>query len=461
MFFQQFRTPGLGCFSYAIGCPATGELAIIDPRRDIEIYLDAAYQNNMKITHIFDTHVHADHISGTQELQKATKAPIYIHEKADVAYKNVKIKEGDTFTLGSAHLKVLHTPGHTPNSISLLVTDLARSTEPELILTGDVLFVGDVGRPDLPGSEIMDQQVQDLYDSLYKTLGSLPDGLEVYPAHGQGSLCGRNMSPKTSSTLGYERKANPMLRCENFAEFKKKILSNMPMRPQSFSHIIATNIKGAPLLEHTNYKNFGLTLGELDNAVSEKSVVIDTRDVIAFAGAHIPESLNVETEDAQISNWLGTIIPPSSSIILILKRDDDFAKIRTEMHRVGYDNIRGFLKGGIKTWVSAGRTFNSLPLVTSEDLKHQLDSSEPPTLVDVRSPAEWESYHIKSSIHLPIDILASDKNACFGFPTNDVVVICQTGYRSNMAASLFLASKCNKIHVLAGGLQAWRTKHRE
>ncbi len=461
MYFQQVRTPGLGCFSYTIGCPLVGGMVVVDPRRDIEVYLDMARQNNMRIIHIFDTHVHADHISGAQELQKATGAPIHIHENAEVGYKAEKVKEGDTFVVGSARLQILHTPGHTPNSIAILVTDTARSQEPEMVLTGDALFVGDAGRPDLPGHEIMDKQVQELYDSLYKKLGALPDGVEVYPAHGQGSLCGRNMSAKGSSTLGYERKANPMLLCKDFAEFKKKILSNMPMRPQSFSYIIKTNIDGAPLLERSYFKEYGLNITELEKAVAEGASVVDTRDVVSFAGAHIPSSLNVETEDAQISNWLGTIRDPQTKIVLILRTDTDFTKIATEMHRIGYDQILGYLKGGIRSWISAGKDFNSLPLITAAELKKQLTQTEPPTLVDVRSPAEWESFHIQNSIHLPIDILSAEENSCFGFPTNDVVVICQSGYRSNMAASLFLASKCNNIHVLAGGLQAWHAHNKK
>lgn len=248
MFFKQVTTPGLGCFSYLIGCPLAGRMAVVDPKRDIAVYLEEAHAHGMKITHIFDTHVHADHISGARELSRATGADIYIHESAPVEYEAKKLSHGDVFDFGAAHLQVLHTPGHTPNSISLLVTDKARSEKPQMILTGDLLFVGDTGRPDLPGEEILKEQIQNLFDSLNLTLGDLPDGLEVYPAHGQGSLCGGGMSAKPHSTLGYERLANPRLRLKDFEAFSQSILSQLPMRPQSFSHIIATNLRGAPLL---------------------------------------------------------------------------------------------------------------------------------------------------------------------------------------------------------------------
>ena len=180
MYFQQITTPGLGCFSYIIGCPRAGVMAVADPRRDIDVYLAVAKERGMRITHIFDTHVHADHISGARELSRAGGADIYLHESAPVEYEVKKVKDGDQFKLGSAVLRVLHTPGHTPNSISLLVTDLARSEQPAMILTGDLLFVGDTGRPDLPGEKILDEQIRNLYDSLHTTLGSLPDFLEVF-----------------------------------------------------------------------------------------------------------------------------------------------------------------------------------------------------------------------------------------------------------------------------------------
>lgn len=196
MYFNQISVKGLGCQSYCIGCPAAQQMMVVDPKRDIQDYLDIAYQEGMRITHIVNTHLHADHISGDQELSAATGADIYINDSVEISYAHKGIEQGDIFTLGAAKVEVLHTPGHTPNSISLVVTDTGRSDLPEMILTGDLLFVGDIGRPDLPGSEILDEQVENLYTSLYKTLAAYPDYLEVYPAHGEGSLCGRGMSSK-------------------------------------------------------------------------------------------------------------------------------------------------------------------------------------------------------------------------------------------------------------------------
>lgn len=196
MYFNQISVPGLGCQSYCIGCPAAKAMMVVDPKRDIQDYLDIAHQEGMNITHIVNTHLHADHVSGDQELSAATGADIYINDSVEINYPHRNIENGDRFTLGAAQIEVLHTPGHTPNSISLIVTDTSRSQDPQMILTGDLLFVGDVGRPDLPGAEILDEQVENLYNSLYKTIADFPDHLEVYPAHGEGSLCGRGMSAK-------------------------------------------------------------------------------------------------------------------------------------------------------------------------------------------------------------------------------------------------------------------------
>jgi len=189
MYFNQIAVTGLGCLSYAIGCPRAKAMAVVDPKRDIEEYLNISREEGMQITHVFNTHVHADHVSGDQELRAATGADIYIHESAPVQYPHKDLNEGDVFGIGAAKMKVLHTPGHTPNAVSLLVTDTVRSEEPQMLLTGDLLFVGDIGRPDLPGAEILDEQVQNLYHSLYVKLAAYPDHLEVFPAHGQGSLC--------------------------------------------------------------------------------------------------------------------------------------------------------------------------------------------------------------------------------------------------------------------------------
>ena len=286
MYFNQISVDGMGCLSYVIGCPRAKAMAVVDPKRDVQDYLTIAREEGMRITHVFNTHLHADHVSGDQELQLATGADIYIHESAPVEYRHKALREDDTFELGAAKIEVLHTPGHTPNSISLLVTDKARSEEPQMLLTGDLLFVGDIGRPDLPGAEILDEQVENLYQSLYVKLADYPDHLEIFPAHGEGSLCGRGMSAKKSSTLGYERRANHMLGFPSFEAFKAEVMSAFPVRPKSFSHIIQTNLQGAATLDACPIDK-SLTPKQFEEMMADGAVIIDARDSAAFGGFHI------------------------------------------------------------------------------------------------------------------------------------------------------------------------------
>ncbi len=451
MYFQQITTPGLGCFSYVIGCPKAGVMAVVDPRRDISVYLDVSRNAGMRVTHIFETHVHADHVSGAPDLRRATGADIYIHESAPVEYEAKKLAHDEVFTLGPARIRVLHTPGHTPNSVSLLVADLDRSPEPAMILTGDLLFVGDTGRPDLPGAEILDEQVWNLYNSLNVLLADLPDGLEVYPAHGQGSLCGGGLSAKPQSTLGYERVANPRLRWKTFEDFKRDILSNLPMRPQSFSHIIATNLKGAPP-----------TLPRDDNALSPEAAAellrqgaapLDLRASAAFCAAHIPGSIHVDAVSPQVVNWIGTVLSPDQPFFLVLENDADFDGMLTQLRRIGYDDVRGYLRGGIVSWIGQGRDIQSLPMVSPGDLTKRLGQSAPPLVIDVRGPGEYAKSRVEPSLNLPFDALLSD-DECPGEPGREKLVICQTGYRSAIAASLLQARGCANVSTLAGGLAA-------
>ncbi len=452
MYFKQIQTPGLGCFSYVIGCPAAGEAVVVDPRRDIDCYLEIARDEGMRITAVIETHLHADHVSGGQELRAATGATIRIHPGAGAAYDHEPLLEGQIITAGAARMEVLHTPGHTPNSVSLLVSDLVRSPEPALVLTGDALFVGDVGRPDLPGAEIMDEQVRNLYDSLYGKLGRLPADLEIYPAHGQGSLCGRGMSAKGVSTLGYERRANPMLALPEFERFKTALLSRLPARPRSFSHIIATNRRGARLRDACPLER------ELSPARFEElmatpgTVVIDSRDAASFGGAHIPGSLNIGFEK-QLANWVGMSVAPDSKILIVAADRERASAIRLELFRIGYDDILGHLAGGMTAWIHSGREIACLPQMSVHELAAALATDAPPALLDVRTDAEWEDGHVAEAVHHGFaELLDGGVALCFDGP---VAVICGSGYRSNIIGSALAAKGCVDVRSVAGGMTAW------
>lgn len=453
MYFKQITTPGLGCYSYLIGCPLAGSTAVVDPKRDIDIYLQLAAENGMKITHIFDTHVHADHISGARELSRATGAPIHIHQSAPIGYEAEKVGHGDMFKLGAAELEILHTPGHTPNSISILVTDAVRSPMPQMILTGDLLFVGDTGRPDLPGEEIMAEQVRNLYDSLNKTLGALPDGLEIYPAHGQGSLCGGGQSAMPHSTLGYERVANRRLGLKDFDEFSKDVLSNLPMRPQSFSHIIAANLKGPSLLTADSQVKEGLSYHKALELKKGGALFLDLRNSLAFASAHIPGSLHVDGHKDQALNWIGVVVPPESSLVLILDQDADSEERLTQLRRIGYDKVEGWLKGGLPAWIAAGGEVEALPYISAGKLKAALSGPNPPEVIDVRTEREYASSKIPGARHVPFEKLLADPS-CLGEPKGERVIVCQSGFRAAIAGALLQSRGC-RVSVIAGGMEAF------
>jgi rhodanese-related sulfurtransferase len=368
-----------------------------------------------------------------------------------VEYKHKSLKEGDVFELGAAKLEVSHTPGHTPNSISLIVTDKVRSDEPEMLLTGDLLFVGDIGRPDLPGAEILDEQVENLYNSLYVKLAEYPDHLEIFPAHGQGSLCGRGMSAKKSSTLGYERRANPMLRFDSFEAFKKDVMSAFPTRPKSFSHIIQTNIKGAATLDACPMDK-SLTPKQFQEMMDDGAVIIDARDSAAFGGFHIPGSINIGFEK-QLANWVGMVVDPDSEIILVVDDREDYDRMVTELHRIGYDLIFGYLSGGVMAWLMSGRPVEQLEQISPQQLARRLEKSGL-RVIDVRTPAEWDGGRIKWAEHFPLsDIL--DNRIPEAEKDEELVLQCGSGYRSNIAASILRQAGYNQVKSLAGGVFAW------
>jgi glyoxylase-like metal-dependent hydrolase (beta-lactamase superfamily II)/rhodanese-related sulfurtransferase len=451
VYFNQIAVPGLGCLSYVIGCPKAKAMAVVDPKRDIQDYLAIAREEGMQITHVFNTHVHADHVSGDQELHYATGADIYIHASAPVAYRHKDLREGDVFELGAARIEVLHTPGHTPNAVSLVVTDRMRSEEPQMILTGDLLFVGDIGRPDLPGAEILEEQVANLHHSLYVKLAGFPDHLEVFPAHGEGSLCGRGMSAKKSSTLGYERRANPMLKFQDFESFKAEVMSAFPVRPKSFSHIIQTNLKGAPTLDACPLDK-RLSPKQFEAMMAGGAVVIDARDSAAFGGFHIPGSINIGFEK-QLANWVGMVVDPKAEIILVVDDQADYDRMVTELHRIGYDLIFGYLSGGIMAWLMSGRPVDQLEQTSPQQLAARLQANGL-RVIDVRTPAEWAAGHLPAAEHFPLTrILEGERPDAR--PNEELVLQCGSGYRSNIAASLLRQAGFPKVKSLAGGIFAW------
>lgn len=450
MFFKQFKVEGLGCLSYLVGCPAAGRAFVVDPRRDVADYVRAAEENGMRITGVIDTHVHADHISGAHELRAVTGAVLYIHESAGVAWEHTPLHAGDTFSIGAVAIEVLHTPGHTPNAVTLAITDTARGSQPQMLLTGDLLFVGSIGRPDLAGGELLDEQVENLYRSLHTTLGRFADLVEVYPAHGEGSLCGAGLSAKPSTTLGYERTSNRYFTL-SFEEFKQELTGSTPHRPKNFPHIIAANREG-PHLTAQLRSPARLSVPELKKAMERGACVVDLREAPCFGGAHIPGSVNIGFTP-QSANWLGTVVAAERELVLLAHGARDVEAAVTHFRRAGYDLISGYALG-ISDWIARGEETGFLPQLSIHGLKRVREKYPDHRLLDVRNPAEWQSGHITGAVHVPLPELI-DGGAEFG-PGEHVSVICGSGYRSNIAGSLLKSRGHEHVYSVIGGMNAWR-----
>ena len=368
VFFRQFKVDGLGCYSYLIGCPAKGTACVVDPERHVGQYLDTAQENGLQIKAIFDTHLHADHITGSAELAVRTGANVYVHSEVEAAYPHETVREGQRFRFGAAELEVIETPGHTPNSVSFAVTDHGRSPDVFALLTGDLLFVGDIGRPDLAGEDLLDEQVHNLYDSLYKRLSRFSDWTEVYPAHGEGSLCGRGMSAKPMTTLGFERRNNPLLNGMSFEEFRRIMTESFQIRPPNFAAIVNKNREGPQLLSETAAFT-ELSVLQVERAAEKGARIVDTRTQTAFGAAFIPGSVNIGMAPNSV-NWLGMTVAADSDIVIVAESPEDARHAAHLFRRAGYDRLIGYSGDGITSWAFQGKPLDHLPQLTPASLRH-------------------------------------------------------------------------------------------
>jgi glyoxylase-like metal-dependent hydrolase (beta-lactamase superfamily II) len=453
--FEQFYLNCLAHASYLVGDEETRAAAIIDPQRDIQRYLESAQRQGLQIRYVFLTHLHADFIAGHLELRDRAGAKIYLGARAQAEYQFTPMKDGDTLEFGKVRLKTLETPGHTPESISILVYDLAKDQEnPSAILTGDTLFIGDVGRPDLRAS--LGWKPADLARLLYTSLGTkilgLPDNTLVYPAHGAGSLCGRNISAETVSTIGEQRRSNYALQPMSEEVFVKMITADQPEAPDYFTYDAVLNTKERPTLERTLERVLNpLSLDAVMKMNDAGAQVIDVRDPDEFSKAHLAGSLNIGLV-GQYATWAGTLLNREKPIVLIANpgREEE-AAIR--LGRIGFDHIAGYLKDGVhelEAWPNLVKaTERGAPFVIAAELA----SSNPPLVLDVRTPKEWQTKHIEGSMNIPLNHLEERLRE---LPLDrKIVVHCAGGYRSSMAASILQKHEMENLTELAGGIAAW------
>ncbi|MDD4539875.1 MAG: MBL fold metallo-hydrolase [Lentisphaeria bacterium] len=450
MLFQQFKVEGLGCLSYMIGCPAAGVACVVDPERHVDRYLQTAQENGLRITHIFDTHLHADHLTGSSELAARTGADIYVHPGVEAAYPHKDLHEGDHFRFGAGEIEIIETFGHTPNSVTLAVTDHGRSEDVFALLTGDLLFVGDIGRPDLAGADLLEEQVKNLYHSLNTKLERFPDWTEVYPAHGEGSLCGKGMSAKPMSTLGFERRNNPLLKMP-FAQFHEAMTKEFQARPDNFAVMVNKNRQGpAPLAKAAPFA--AMPIQQVEEAIKRGARIVDTRVPSAFGAAYIEGAVNIGLTPASV-NWLGMVIPADTDIIVVADspaRAQDAAYI---YRRAGYDRLIGYIGDGISSWAAKAKPLNHLPQISPASLKRVLQKYPDHVVIDVRTDAEWNVGHIDCAKHIPIGQIIQKK---VDLPiAAHITVVCASGYRANIAGSILKTMGYDDVFTLIGGMTAW------
>jgi hydroxyacylglutathione hydrolase len=451
MYFKQFYLGCLAHASYMIG--SDGEAAVVDPRRDVDSYIDEAREQGLEIKHVIETHLHADFVSGHRELAHRTGAKIYFGAKAGAKFEHVPVREGDEIRMGDVVLRFLETPGHTPESVSILVVDRAVSDVPKAVLTGDTLFIGDVGRPDLLGAKMSAQELAGmLYDSLHGKLLSLPDPVEVYPAHGAGSLCGRNISSETSSTIGQQRQFNYALRPMPKEEFVRMMTTDLPEAPAYFSRDVAINRDGAPELAELP-DPAALSARDVEALQKKGAVVLDTRPAARFGAGHVPGSLHIGLS-GQFASWAGALMSPGSPIVLVAEEEEQVHEARTRLARVGIENVAGYLDGGILSWHDAGLPLAITEQIGVEELDARMREGTSGKIVDVRRPGEWQAGHIPGATHFPLNVLAGEAAA---LPKDQpLAVICASGFRSSIATSVLERQGFTKVTNVVGGMTAWR-----
>jgi hydroxyacylglutathione hydrolase len=449
MYFEQFY---LGCLAHASYMFASqNEAVVVDPQRDVELYLKAAEEHDCTVRHIFETHLHADFVSGHKELAARTGARIYIGAQAEATFPHVPVRDGFELKVGKASIKVLETPGHTPESVCLVITDLEKSPQPWAVLTGDTLFLGDVGRPDLSKKHGPRELAGMLYDSLHEKLLRLADGVLVYPAHGAGSLCGRNMRAERSSTIGTERLTNYALQIGSREEFISQLTTHLPTRPEYFQQDAEINRAGASALADLPPLQ-AIEPRELKGMLDDGEVVLDVRPGEEFAAAHVPGSVNIALS-GQFASWAGTVLGLAAHPVLIAASEEQLSEARVRLARVGIEALDGYLHGGVAAWKQAGLPLASVSEVSVKDLDGKLKSGAF-QILDVRREPEWEAGHISSAIWWPLD------NFRVSPPEVDreapLAVHCKSGYRSMIACSLLLRAGFRNVTNVVGGFDAWQ-----
>lgn len=451
MYFKQFYLGCLAHASYLIG--SEGEAAVVDPQRDVDQYIAEADAHDFKITHVIETHLHADFVSGHLELAARTGAEIIFGVRSGFAFSHRAVKDGEEIKLGRVTLRFLETPGHTPESVSILVIDNEVSPNPQKVLTGDALFIGDVGRPDLAGGRgfTPEQMAGSLYESLHGKLLKLDDAVEVYPAHGAGSMCGRHISNETASTIGEQRRFNYALKPMSKDQFVRMMTADLPEAPAYFPRDAEINRTGAPALKDLARPR-ELAPQEVELHSQKGHLLLDVRPSAAFGAAHVPGALNIALS-GQFATWCGTLCEIGVPIVLIADEVAAVDEAVMRLARVGIESVVGYLGGGIQAWDQAGLPTETIAQMPVDELHDRLAEGADPQVVDVRRSGEYAGGHVPGAINLTLAHLEQDISSLNS--SRPTAVICASGYRSSAATSILQRHRFSEIYNVVGGTNAW------
>ena len=457
MFFRQFHLPGLGHASYLVGSEQTGQALVLDPQRRVDGYFEEARTQGLRITHVLDSHGHNDYLSGLAEVGARGDVQLLGPAGAELGYDHRPVHDGEQLELGEVGLEVLHTPGHTPEHVSLLVYDrTASADEPALLLSGGALLVGDLARPDLLGGRAEAEEAARVFcRTIQEKILPLPDAVEVFPTHVAGSLCGGNIGSRLSTTVGYERRTNAILANvstkDHFVEQCLR-LDDLPAIPPYWRRMRRQNLGGVPLLGVLREPP-ALRPADVQRAVDAGAVVLDTRSPEAFGGGHLPGALNAGL-GGSFATWAGTVLDEDAAVVLVLDSPEDLWTATWDLLRIGYALPVGWLSGGMLAWRTGARPIEQLPQITVHELRRRLDADEV-DLLDVRQPAEWGEGHVEGATFVTGAELPSRLD---DVPRNGrpVAVTCGSGYRSSVSASVLAARTDVEVVNVLGGMGAWR-----
>jgi hydroxyacylglutathione hydrolase len=459
MLLRQFVIDGLGHLSTLIADESAGVAAVIDPRRDVDIYLDAARAADVRISHVVETHLHNDYVSGGRDLAALTGATHVIGAGAELAYEHQPVRDGDGFDVGGLRFVVLETPGHTPEHVAYAVADTTRAGEPLLMFTGGSLLVGAVGRTDLLGEANALPFARQMFRSLHDVILPHEDFVGVYPTHGAGSLCSTGISSTPSSTVGFERRHNPMLRPAEVDEFANTLLAGQPAFPSYFARMRPTNQAGPRLLGGRVPGPLPLAIDDVRAALAGEAQLIDLRAPAEHALAHVPGSLSIPS-GSSFGTWLGWVVDPERPLVLMLDDPADWDDAVRQALRVGYEQIRGHVRGGFTAWAESGGAIESSGRLTVDQLATRLANADrAPLVIDVRQAAEYADGHVPGAWHIAAGAL---QDRLGDLPRDrPIVTMCASGYRSSVAASLLRQAGFEDVAWVASGVPAWLAQGHE